>query len=187
MTIDKRSWGYRRQAKVSDMLSTHAILTELVVTVSCGGNLLLNIGPSADGRIIPLFEERLKQVGAWLKINGESIYKTSPWSSQNDTASGFVWYTKAQSTKSPYNLLHDSPTTIYAIMLKWPSTTVLNLGSPIPSQQTEVSFLGYSDHKFQWVSRNDHASGMHIHLPTIPFNKLPSTEAWVFKITNVTN
>ena len=59
---------------------------------SCGGNLLLNVGPTHDGRIVPIFEERLRQIGAWLEVNGEAIYKTKPWKAQNDTVTPNVWY-----------------------------------------------------------------------------------------------
>ena len=59
--------------------------------VSCGGNLLMNIGPTHDGRIVPIFEERLRQMGAWLRVNGEAIYGTSPWQHQNDTFTPGVW------------------------------------------------------------------------------------------------
>ena len=59
---------------------------------SCGGNMLLNVGPTHDGRIMPVFEERLRQIGTWLGVNGESIYSTVPWpSSQNDTLTKNVW------------------------------------------------------------------------------------------------
>ena len=58
---------------------------------SCGGNMLLNVGPTSDGRILPLFEERLRQMGSWLKVNGEGIYSTTPWSHQNDTLNPHVW------------------------------------------------------------------------------------------------
>ena len=58
---------------------------------SCGGNLLVNIGPTHDGRIIPIFEERLRQLGAWLKVNGEAIYASKPWRAQNDTMTKGVW------------------------------------------------------------------------------------------------
>ena len=56
-----------------------------------GGNLLMNIGPTHDGRIIPIFEERLRQVGQWLKVNGEAIYGTKPWIHQNDTVTKYLW------------------------------------------------------------------------------------------------
>ena len=58
---------------------------------SCGGNLLMNIAPTKDGRIIPIYEERLRQMGDWLKVNGDSIYKTKPWAHQKDTINSNVW------------------------------------------------------------------------------------------------
>jgi alpha-L-fucosidase len=38
----------------------------------------MNVGPTKDGKIIPLFEERLRQLGQWLRVNGESIYSSKP-------------------------------------------------------------------------------------------------------------
>lgn len=58
---------------------------------SCGGNYLLNVGPTHDGRILPIFEERLLQMGEWLRVNGEAIYKSKPWAHQHDNASTNVW------------------------------------------------------------------------------------------------
>ena len=92
LTIDKNSWGYRRNARLSDFLSTHELIKELSSTVSCGGNMLLNVGPTHDGLIAPIFEERLRQMGDWLKINGEAIYSTLPWTYQNNTFTPDVWY-----------------------------------------------------------------------------------------------
>ena len=59
-------------------------------------NLLLNAGPTADGRILPIFEERLTQMGAWLSINGEAIYGSVPWRVQNDTVDRNTWYTASK-------------------------------------------------------------------------------------------
>ena len=52
----------------------------------------MNVGPTADGRIDPIQEERLRQMGDWLKVNGEAIYNSVPWTHQNDTLTPDVWY-----------------------------------------------------------------------------------------------
>ncbi|CAG9862030.1 unnamed protein product [Phyllotreta striolata] len=106
MTIDKASWGFRRNANIADYCSAIELLTQLVSTVSCGGNLLMNVGPTKEGTIAPIFQERLAEVGEWLAINGEAIYGSRPWTAQNDTMTYGVWYTKKD-------------TTVYAISLHW--------------------------------------------------------------------
>ncbi|PSN44927.1 hypothetical protein C0J52_15007 [Blattella germanica] len=84
-TIDKLSFGYRRNARASEFRSSKDLITMLAETVSCGGNLLLNVAPTKDGVITPIFEERLRDMGKWLNINGEAIYYSKPWTFQNDT------------------------------------------------------------------------------------------------------
>ena len=44
------------------------------------------VGPTADGRIATIFQERLRQMGAWLRVNGDAIYESTMWREQNDTA-----------------------------------------------------------------------------------------------------
>ena len=46
----------------------------------------MNIGPTADGRIPPIFEERLLEFGKWLNVNGEAIYTTREWTHPQDSA-----------------------------------------------------------------------------------------------------
>ena len=51
----------------------------------------MNIGPTADGRIVPIFEQRLRDFGSWLKVNGEGVYGTKAWRKQNDTLTPGIW------------------------------------------------------------------------------------------------
>jgi len=52
------------------------LIEKLVDIVSKGGNFLLNIGPGPDGELAPVAYDRLKEIGNWMKVNGEAIYKT---------------------------------------------------------------------------------------------------------------
>ncbi len=71
------SYGYNRNEDIEDYRSTADLLRLLVGTVGLGGNLLLDIGPTADGRIPVIMQERLLGMGEWLKANGDSVYGAS--------------------------------------------------------------------------------------------------------------
>jgi alpha-L-fucosidase len=72
------SYGLNRAERIEDYKTGRELVLLLVDLVSRGGNLLLNVGPAADGTIPPLMEERLLEIGAWLSVNGEAIYGTRP-------------------------------------------------------------------------------------------------------------
>ncbi len=91
MSLDTQSWGYRRAMDLNEVLTINELIGNLSQIVALGGNLLLNVGPTSDGRIVPIFEERLGQMGCWLYVNGESIYNTTPWRAQNDSSTPNVW------------------------------------------------------------------------------------------------
>ena len=55
--------------KLSDVLTMRELTRTLAMTVSCGGNLLMNVGPRKEGTIEPIFEERLRQMGKWLEVS----------------------------------------------------------------------------------------------------------------------
>jgi len=68
-------WGYN--AYDTNWKSSGELIHKLIEICSKGGNFLLNVGPTADGEFPEACIERLKDMGAWLKVNGESIYGTT--------------------------------------------------------------------------------------------------------------
>lgn len=75
LTLNKSSWGFN--VNVNNM-SPAEIVVMLVNTVDRGGNLLLNVGPDANGVIPPEQVEILEKVGRWMSLYGKSIYGTKP-------------------------------------------------------------------------------------------------------------
>src|SRR5205814_4877670 len=84
------SYGYNRAEDLNIYHTGRELVFILVDTVSRGGNLLLDIGPKADGTIPVVMEERLTQIGNWLKINGEAIYGTRPCKNTRQWTAGEV-------------------------------------------------------------------------------------------------
>lgn len=79
------------------------------------------------------------------------------------------------------NSLTGNDTSVYAIVLQWPNTDLV-LGAPSPTETTKVNLLGYPDAEITW---SEAKGGMILHIPVIPFNKMPCQWAWVFKITGL--
>jgi alpha-L-fucosidase len=75
MTIND-TWGYKSDD--NHFKSTDILLFNLIDIVSKGGNYLLNVGPTSEGEIPAPEVDRLKAMGAWLKVNGEAIYGCGP-------------------------------------------------------------------------------------------------------------
>uniref|UniRef100_H3APB6 Alpha-L-fucosidase n=1 Tax=Latimeria chalumnae TaxID=7897 RepID=H3APB6_LATCH len=167
-SVDTHSWGYRRNMNVQEIMDTPSIVKDLVQVVSYGGNYLLNIGPTKDGVIAPVFQERLLGVGQWLSINGEAIYSSKPWRVQHENESS-VWYTSKESA-------------VYAIFLQWPEDNSLKLVSPKTSPSTNVTMLGFSN-PLKWKPSPE--KGMTIALPFLPPSTLPIQYAWTIKLEGV--
>jgi alpha-L-fucosidase len=95
------SYGYNRAERVEHYRTGGQLVAMLVDLVSRGGNLLLDIGPAADGTIPVIMEERLLQIGSWLRVNGEAIYGSKPWKSSRQWSvgeMGEVYYNKVFET-----------------------------------------------------------------------------------------
>ena len=74
-TMNFNGWGYNRYE--TEFHSASQLIRQLIEIVSKGGNLLLNVGPRPDGKIQDEFVARLREIGAWLRTNGEAIYGTT--------------------------------------------------------------------------------------------------------------
>jgi alpha-L-fucosidase len=74
MTINN-TWAYNKNDH--EYKSEQTLIRSLVEVASRGGNFLLNVGPQPDGQIQPEFQQRLRAIGDWLTLNGDSIYGTT--------------------------------------------------------------------------------------------------------------
>jgi alpha-L-fucosidase len=83
------SWGY--QPRNETYKSGFELIRLIYETRAKGGNLLLNVGPKPDGELPIEQEERLRELGYWMFINGEAIYGVRPWVLTNE---GDLWFTK---------------------------------------------------------------------------------------------
>jgi len=123
-------------------MSVKKLVRMLVDIVSKNGNLLLNIGPMADGTIPALQIERLEGLGAWLEDNGEAIFDTRPW----DIAEG-------QSTEGVNLRFTQKPVALYTFLLDTPgdSVTIRKLrGEP----EIKITLLG-SEKPLNWRQEGD--------------------------------
>jgi alpha-L-fucosidase len=159
------SWSYVPGDKYK---SAQQLIHLLVKIVSRGGNFLLNVGPGPDGDWDPVVYERMKELGSWIKINGEGIYNSkpmAPYSSDN------IYYTQSKDEKQ-----------FYAFYLSesekgsLPGQVVLkNVAVP---KGSKVSLLG-SASKLKWSSENGSTT---ILIPVSIALKINAVHSAAFKI-----
>jgi alpha-L-fucosidase len=133
------SFGYNRAEGEAETIAPADLIHLLADIVSKNGNLILGIGPEADGSIAPVQLERLQALGAWLKQNGEAIYGTRPWTrAEGDTGDGTsVRFTQKQGDlyailMAPPQPSIQSPDLLLHMVTAKPGSEVHLLGEPKP-------------------------------------------------------
>ena len=128
------SFGFNRTEDLSDYSTSGQLVKLLVSTVSAGGNLLLDIGPAADGTIPVIMQQRLLEIGNWLKTNGEAIYSTQAFiKSKNDLG------INPETNKTIFFTQKNKE--VYIICLKWPGDNIVLKGVS-RDKRVEVHLLG---------------------------------------------
>lgn len=159
-SLDPFSWGYSRILPEGGYMTANQLVDYLADVVSKNGNLLINIGPRADGTIPEVMQSVLRETGAWLKVNGEAIYASRPFTTYKE---GDFRFTRKGNA-------------VYAIALEWPEDTTFTLASLAGHKVQSVDLLGQGPVKFTQTSK-----GLTIAVP----GKRPCKFAYTFKI--VTN
>lgn len=132
------SWSY---VPGDHYKSTNTLIHLLVRIVSRGGNLLLNIGPSPLGDWSDTAYQRLAEIGAWMQINGTSIYDSKPLAPYGQ---GNLVYTASEDGKSKYVFLLSGDSTDQVSL-----PDHLQLPAGLLEGRHEISVLGYPDIKVQ--------------------------------------
>ena len=192
------SFGFNREESLEEYNTAEHLILMLADTVSRGGNLLLDVGPTHDGRIPVIMEERLAEIGAWLDVNGEAIYGSRRWIKDAQWSAGArPDFTKEDHHKG--NALTESTirpkpgnasrevmftskgNTVYALSPGWPVGETLVIRDIIPTDATHVTLLG-SEKDLIWRGVDN---TIEIDLTNIGIHDLPCEHVFTFKITDI--
>jgi alpha-L-fucosidase len=158
------SFGFNRNETDEDLLSTEALVHMLVDIVSKNGNLLLNVGPTADGTIPWHQAERLLGLGWWLRTNGDAIYGTRPWkAASGETTDG---------TEVRFTQKGDA---VYAVLLGTPEDGPVLVRGLEMDPGCRVELLGFR-RALSWEQRTEGVA-ITLHGP------LTGTPAYSFRIS----
>jgi alpha-L-fucosidase len=139
-----QSWMYQPQDDTYK--STRELLRLLFQTRAKGGNLLLDIGPKANGEIPSEQEDRLREMGLWMSVNSDCIYGVRPWVITNE---GDIWFTKKKDDDTLYAIDDSATPWVFG---KWKE---LVLKSVETTDSTEISVLGENGRDLEYQPKVD--------------------------------
>jgi alpha-L-fucosidase len=195
-----QSFGYNREDTEENVLNARDFIHMFIRTVSENGNLLLIVNLDGKGGLPEVQERRLREIGKWLKINGEGIYATRPWlaasqemdakqvrnigttggasnveeaSKDENKQKGTVYFTQSKDGK-----------TVYAICTEFPKDELV-INSIYASKSTgKVTMIGAEDTALEWTQHPGHDyTKLIVKIPDSLYEKRKNEYAWVFKIT----
>jgi alpha-L-fucosidase len=158
-------WGYNKAD--TNFKSSAELIRNLVDIVSKGGNYLLNVGPTAEGLFPERSVQRLRDIGAWMKINSEPVYgtKSSPFSS-------IPWGRCTEKIEA------DGRVILYLHIFNWPADNRLILaGLGSAPVMNSVHLLGVQDAFLRLTQSSDTTI---IVLPLIPHDTTDAVVAMEF-------
>lgn len=158
------TWGFKTSD--NNWKSAELLVHQLVDVAAKGGNYLLNVGPTAQGKIPAPSVERLAEVGDWMDVNREAIYATNRLNKFKEGE--HLFYTKSKDESS-----------IYAIATAWPGNE-LRFEQVTPEEGSEITLLGY-EKPLEW-SKDGAATVVKLPTDLQKAENRPAKYAWTFKV-----
>ena len=156
------NWGYVPNDEIK---STERVICTLVEVVAKGGNLLLGVGPKADGTIPEQVEQRLLEIGAWMDLNKEAIYETRSLDHYREEA---VFFTQNAKKKKTYALVVSNET------LKKDKTVSWSVN--LPKKGSTMIYLPTGE-KVTWKIAHNRVV---VQLPASIVKAKPGNPVWAF-------
>ena len=175
---DGEAWGYMRDAKYK---TPGSLIHYLVDNVSKNGYMLLNVGPRPDGTIPEEAKAVLKEIGRWLRVNGEAIYGTTPWMTYGEGPTKVESGPFKENSNRQYTARDIRFTckddALYAVLLNWPKgeATVESAKCLYPEEIDRISMLG-NEGPLPWKMTE---KGLVVGMP----DEKPCDSAYVIKIS----
>ncbi len=176
------TWGIKSYD--TDWKSLDELLYWITEITSKGGNYLLNVGPTAEGLFPDESIKQLKEIGAWMKVNGESVYGTTKWRVNHEGPYDVSVKSTEDREKDGFNAefttedfwFSQKGDAVYVTGLKWPEGKNILIKSFAGSKNKirKVALLG-SKSKLEWEQSSN---GLKVTLP----EKYPHNKGFVLKV-----